>query len=86
MSKINKNKDWTEPAHLGKDDWEILKKIKQLHEQGNMQEAMDVAMSTDTIVREEIPPQVWLDMGGRLTNAGWEKLRQERKQGQSKER
>lgn len=40
-----------------------------------MEEAMSAARSTDTIVREEIPPQIWLDIGGTLTPTGLEKLR-----------
>jgi hypothetical protein len=71
----NGNHDWTEPAHLTPRDWFILKDIKHLHEQGKMQEAMSVARTTDTIVREEIPPQIWIDIGGSLTPTGLEKLR-----------
>lgn len=71
----NKNRDWTEPLHLPESDWLVLKEIKRLHELGEMSEAMSVARSTDTIVREEIPPQLWLDIGGSLTATGFEKLR-----------
>ncbi len=70
-----KKRDWTQPAHLGKGDWHTLKEIKRLHRLNQMREAMSVAMDSDTIVREEIPPQVWLDMGGKLTSTGMEKLR-----------
>ncbi|MEO6240323.1 MAG: hypothetical protein ABIQ40_03280 [Bacteroidia bacterium] len=71
----NENNDWTEPTHLDQRDWLVLKDIKHLHEQGKMQEAITVARSTDTIVREEIPPQIWIDIGGSLTPTGLEKLR-----------
>ncbi|TND10362.1 MAG: hypothetical protein FD123_4 [Bacteroidetes bacterium] len=70
----NKHHDWTEPPHLGMEDWARLKDIKELYEEGNMQAAMALASASDTVIREEIPPQVWLDMGGTLTPAGLEKL------------
>jgi hypothetical protein len=73
--KKRKTRDWTEPAHLGKGDWQVLKEIKRLHRLRKMREAMSVASDSDTIVREEIPPQVWLDIGGKLTATGLEKLR-----------
>lgn len=76
--------DWTEPAHLEPSDWAILNTIKSLHEQGRMTEAMSIARSTDTIVREEIPPQIWLDIGGTLTQTGLEKLRKSRNTRKSK--
>ena len=84
----NENHDWTEPTHLELRDWAILKRIKQLHQEGKLQEAMAVARSTDTIVREEIPPQIWLDIGGTLTPTGLEKLRKSKEaaKGKSKER
>ncbi len=84
----NKTRDWTEPEHLHQGDWQVLKEIKRLHELGEMQEAMSVARETDTIVREEIPPQVWLDIGGALTPTGIEKLRKSKEamKGKSKER
>lgn len=84
----NKNHDWTQPKHLHTGDWEVLKEIKRLHELGEMEMAMLVAKSTDTIVREEIPPQIWLDIGGKLTPVGFEKLRRSRmnRKGKSKDR
>lgn len=80
----NENHDWTEPAHLNTADWTVLKEIKRLHELGEMQMAMLVARSTDTIVREEIPPQVWLEMGGSLTPTGLEELRKSKENGKGK--
>lgn len=82
----NESRDWTEPTHLGKEDWAVLKEIKRLHEQGKMQEAMSLAACTDTIVREEIPPQVWLDMDGKLTRAGLEELRKSKKKDSGRSR
>ena len=68
--------DWTEPAHLRPIDWSRLKRIKELYEQGSMKEAMNFAMfSCDTVIREEVPPHIWVAMGGTLTKAGEEKLR-----------
>lgn len=78
--------DWTEPAHLEKRDRAVLKKIQRFHKQGLMDQAMIVAQNTDTIVREEIPPQVWIDMGGSLTKTGMEKLQQSRKKKTSRAR
>lgn len=80
----NKNHDWTEPAHLDATDWTVLKEIKRLHELGEMEMAMIVARSTDTIVREEVPPQIWLDIGGTLTPKGLEKLRKSKEDGKDK--
>ncbi len=68
--------DWTEPNHLNPSDWQKLKRIKKLYDEGNYAEAMDYAMySSDTVIREEIPPNVWLAIGGQLTSTGKEKLR-----------
>lgn len=83
---MNNDHDWTEPAHLAESDWAVLKEIKRLHELGNMQGAMNVARSSDTIVREEIPPEIWLAMGGALTKAGLEKLRESKKKDAGKSR
>ena len=80
----NNARDWTEPEYLGKSDWAVLKEIKRLHGEGNMQEAMSLANTSDTIVREEIPPQVWLDMGGTLTPTGLERLRLNKKENEGR--
>ena len=37
-----------------------------------MQHAM---YNADTVIREEIPPNVWLEIGGSLTPTGRERLR-----------
>ena len=36
---------------------------------------MNHAMNCDTVIREEIPPDVWKKMGGQLTKTGEEKLK-----------
>ena len=73
--KATKTKDWTEPEHLNKGDHSVLKEINRLYKAKKYKEAMNRAMETDTIVREEIPGDIWKKMGGQLTNTGEEKLR-----------
>ena len=73
--KTTKSKDWTEPEHLNKRDHDVLKEINRLYEAKKYKEAMSVARETDTIVREEIPGEIWKKMGGQLTKTGEEKLR-----------
>lgn len=73
--KATKTKDWTEPEHLNKGDHSVLKEINRLYKAKKYKEAMNRAMETDTIVREEIPGDIWKKMGGQLTKTGEEKLR-----------
>lgn len=73
--KTNKTKDWTEPEHLNKGDHSVLKEIDRLYKAKKYKEAMNRAMETDTIVREEIPGDIWKKMGGQLTKTGEEKLK-----------
>jgi|GEM_PF-7029429 len=68
-------KDWTEGEHVNEADKYYLKQIKKCVDEGRMAEAMDWASRGDTDVREAIPGEIWLKMGGTLTNTGWEKLR-----------
>jgi hypothetical protein len=75
-NKASRFPDWTEPKHLNPSDWQKLKHIKKCYDEGNFAEAMDYAMySADTMIREEIPPNVWKDIGGQLTSTGKEKLK-----------
>jgi hypothetical protein len=68
--------DWTEPKHLNTWDWEKLKRIKKYYDEGDYAEAMNYAMyNSDTAIRDEIPPNVWLEIGGQLTQTGREKLK-----------
>lgn len=76
MKKKNANTDWTEPEHLSKTDHAVLKEINRLYKAKKYKEAMNRAMETDTIVREEIPGDIWKKMGGQLTKTGEEKLRE----------
>jgi len=67
--------DWTEPEHLNKGDHAVLKEINCLYKAKKYKEAMNRAMETDTIVREEIPGDIWKKMGGQLTKTGEERLK-----------
>lgn len=70
--KIN----WTEPEDLDQADWYSLKKIKAYCDKGEYESAMEYAMyNCDTEIREAIPPNIWLEMGGNLTRTGEERLR-----------
>jgi hypothetical protein len=67
---------WTRPKHLEEYDHRKLKHIFDLYSSGDFGEAFDYALnSCDTIIREEIPGDVWKKIGGTLTNTGEEKLR-----------
>lgn len=72
-SKV-KSLDWTKPEHLNPADWKDLQYVKRLFNEGKLKEAMKYASDLDTIVREEIPPEIWQAMGGELTKTGKEKL------------
>jgi hypothetical protein len=68
--------DWTEPKDLNPADWRSLKIIKKYYDEGDYQSAMNHAMyNSDTEIREAIPPNVWLEIGGQLTSTGRERLR-----------
>lgn len=72
-SKV-KSVDWTKPKHLDPKDWKDLQHVKKLFNESKLKEAMKYASDLDTIVREEIPPEIWQAMGGELTKTGKEKL------------
>jgi len=75
-----KNKDWTKPKHLDAGDHHDLAHIKKLCDDRQYHEAMEYAtQSCDTVIREEIPGDVWLKMGGTLTKAGMERLKKKKK-------
>ncbi|MCD6068920.1 MAG: hypothetical protein K0S33_3746 [Bacteroidetes bacterium] len=76
VPKKKKNEeDWTEGKGLTEGDKYFLKKIKECVEQGNMGMAMEWAERGETEVREAIPGEIWLAMGGNLTKTGIEKLK-----------
>lgn len=74
MKKTVNKGDWTKPKHLNSADWRNLKIVKKLFDDGKLREAMKYASNLDTIVREEIPLEIWQAMGGELTKAGKEEL------------
>lgn len=74
--KTPKTEDWTEPEYLDKQDHAVLKEINRLYKARKYKEAMNRAMEADTVIREEIPPEIWKQMGGELTKTGEERLRQ----------
>lgn len=74
MKKTVNKGDWTKPKHLSSADWRDLKNVKKLFDERKLKEAMKYASDLDTIVREEIPPEIWQAMGGELTKTGKEKL------------
>lgn len=73
--KTTKAKDWTEPEWLNEADWQNLKTIKKYVDKGDFKSAMNHAMNCDTVIREEIPSDIWKKMGGQLTKTGEEKLK-----------
>jgi len=72
--KTIKTKDWTEPEFLNRSDWRDLKLVKKHYDEGDFKQAMNYASRLETIVREEIPPKVWQEIGGELTQTGKERL------------
>lgn len=74
--KTANTEDWTEPEHLDKQDHATLKEINRLYKAKKYKEAMSRAMDADTVIREEIPPEIWKKMGGQLTKTGEERLRE----------
>jgi len=80
VSKKKKYPSWTEPKHLNEADHYTLKHIYDLYQAGKLKEAYDYALySADTIIREEIPGEIWKEMGGQLTKTGEERLKKNRK-------
>ena len=72
--KTIKTKDWTEPEFLNRSDWRDLKLVKKYYDEGDFKQAMNYASRLETIVREEIPPKIWQEIGGELTQTGKERL------------
>jgi hypothetical protein len=76
MKKKQKQEvDWTNHPELHEIERSHLKRVKNLYEEGKMKEAMKQAAFLETYLREMIPPKVWLEMGGELTQTGMEKLK-----------
>ncbi len=66
-------KDWTEPEFLNHSDWRDLKLVKKYYDEGDLKQAMNYASRLETIVREEIPSKIWVEIGGELTQTGKER-------------
>jgi hypothetical protein len=61
---------WTKPKHLNAKDHDDLKTIYRLYKEGKLKEAMQFASwECDTIIREQIPNEMWEKMGGKLTKS-----------------
>ena len=67
--------NWTMPKHLGESDHRTLKRFYELFTQKKFNVALTFIADTDTIVREQIPPDVWKQCGGKLTKKGEEQLK-----------
>ena len=79
MKNKTKLPSWTKPKHLNKKDHSDLKQVYLLWKEGKLKDAMNYASSLDTIVREEIPGEIWKEIGGQLTQTGEAKLKKNRK-------
>lgn len=73
--KPKQEQDWTQRPELHPIERSHLMRIKHLYEAGDMKEAMRQAAFLDTFLREMIPPKMWVEMGGELTESGKEKLK-----------
>jgi hypothetical protein len=70
---------------LNAGDHYALKHIYDLYKAGKLSEAMDYASnSADTVIREEIPGDIWKKIGGQLTKTGEEKLKAKKGKSSSK--
>ena len=67
-------KDWTEPEFLNRSDWRDLKLVKKYYDDGDFKQALNYASRLETIVREEIPPKIWVEIGGELTQTGKDRM------------
>lgn len=76
LDGTKKYPSWTTPKWLNEFDHQRLKHIYDLYKAGEMKEAFDYACwNCDTVIREEIPGDIWVKLGGTLTKAGEEKLK-----------
>lgn len=78
---MKKDFTWVNPENrpdLTNRDRADLAHIKELLEKGDMTGAMFHARyNCDTVIREEIPPSVWLIMGGTLLPVGERKPKEQ---------
>jgi len=66
--------DWTKPDHLHYNDHKDLKRFYELYKEQKFTVALEFASNLDTIIRDEIPPEIWKEIGGKLTPKGEETL------------
>lgn len=67
---------WVSPDYLDGRDSFALKHIYELYLSGREEEAFDFAYSNcDTMIREQIPGDIWKALGGELTKTGLQKLK-----------
>jgi len=57
---------WTMPEHLTEQDHKDLKRFYELYVQKKFDVAHNFASNFDTIVREEIPADIWKEIGGEI--------------------
>jgi len=65
---------WTMPEDLEESDHKALKRFYELFSQEKFDVALNFASDFDTIVREQIPSDIWEKAGGKLTKKGEEEL------------
>lgn len=66
---------WTMPEHLNEKDHKDLKRVFELYKENKFELALNFASVLDTIVRDEIPSDIWKEIGGTLTPGGEEELK-----------
>jgi hypothetical protein len=66
---------WTTPEHLSESDHKQLKRFYELFTQEKFDVAFNFISNADTIVREQIPLDIWKKCGGKLTPKGEEELK-----------
>lgn len=69
---------WVTPEFLDDKDHEDLKSVYRLIKKGKKNEAYKLASRLDTMVRDEIPPQIWKSIGGKLTPFGEAELKRQK--------
>jgi len=65
-----------DPKYLRKTDWEDLAFVKEMYDEGNYETGLKFASNLDTIVRDEIPPEVWKKLGSGIKKKGLEEAKQ----------
>jgi predicted transport protein len=58
---------WTKPENLTEEDHKALKTFYEMYSKKEFDVALDFVSNLDTIVREEIPSEIWIEIGGEPT-------------------